>query len=640
MTIEPDQRLKSQDARRSSPPTSIGEKARQGEADGIAEAPTASSDREKSVQAHDNTHDDARVTSLGAAFKSPETAANPTSIDGLGAEDEEYISGYKLLAALVGIISAFFIVLLDFSIISTAVPYITSEFHRLQELANMEVKRGVVWRRISIVQVIPSLTAATPPTIGHSLEIAKRELICLDISAALQPLTGKFYTYLSAKRMFLLFIAIFEIGSLLCAVSTSSTFFIIGRTIAGVGTAGLENGALTLISGAVPLHKRPFYTGLVFAVGQIGIVVGPLIGGALTQYATWRWCFYINLPIGAVSILFLFFTHIPDETLKPPFSLALLRSIVPHLDLTGCALFAPATVMFLLALQWGSSDYGWSSPTVIGLLAGSGATAILFCIWEWHVGEDALIPFGLIKRRIVWTSTIQNSFLFITNAVGATYVPIYFQSVKGVSPSLSGVYTLPSIITQLLTTVVSGALLGRVGYYLPFGILGGALTAVACGLISTWDLSTSTAEWIGYQILFGLRGMALQVSVISIQYAVTPAQSPIAITFLVFAQNLLGAIFSVAGNAIFTETLTQQVSILAPSVSPQSALEAGGGAEAVRALLPPGSPELAGLLLAYSKSVDSVFYLLTAVAVVCFAASWGMGWVDIRKKKTSETNEA
>ncbi|KAI0449644.1 putative MFS multidrug transporter [Xylaria acuta] len=607
--VEPDSRLKSQDVGRSSLPTSINEKVQQGQAEGAAETITTASKRggldpEKSVQTHDNIQEEnARVAGSGTAPAAPETAANPISNDDFGREDEEYISGYKLFAALIGIISGFFIVLLDFSIISTAIPYITSDFHRLQDVG---------WY-------------------GGAYQLS---------SAALQPLTGKFYTYLSAKRTFLFFIAIFEIGSLLCAVSTSSTFFILGRTVAGVGTAGLENGALTLIAGAVPLHKRPLYTGLVFAVGQVGIVVGPLIGGALTQYATWRWCFYINLPIGAVSVLFLFFTHIPDETLKPPFSFALLRSIVPHLDLTGCALFAPATIMFLLALQWGSSDYGWNSPTVIGLFAGSSATAILFCIWEWRVGDDALIPFGLVKRRIVWTSTVQNSFLFITNAVGANYVPIYFQAVKGVSPSLSGVYTLPSIITQLLSTVISGVLLGRVGYYLPFGILGGALTAVACGLISTWDLDTSTAEWIGYQILFGLRGMALQVSVISIQHAVTPAQSPIAITFLVFAQNQLGAIFSIAGNAIFTQTLTQQVSALAPSVSPEAALAAGGGAEAVRALVPPGSPELDGLLLAYSKSVNGVFYLLLAVAIVCFAAAWGMGWVNIRKKKAPEANEA
>ena len=168
--------------------------------------------------------------------------------------------------------------------------------------------------------------------------------------------------------------------------------------------------------------------------------------------------FYINLPIGAVSGLLLFFMHIPDETLKPPFSIALLRSIVPNLDLTGFALFAPATVMFLLALQWGSTEYGWSSPTVIGLFAGSGATLILFSLWEWHVGERALIPFHLVKRRIVWASTIQDMSLFVNNFVGVNYVPIYFQAIKGVGPSLSGVYTLPSILTQLLSLVISGAL--------------------------------------------------------------------------------------------------------------------------------------------------------------------------------------
>ena len=159
-----------------------------------------------------------------------------------------------------------------------------------------------------------------------------------------------------------------------------------------------------------------------------------------------------------MSILFLFFTHIPDETLKPPFSLALLRSILPHLDLLGCALFAPATAMFLLALQWGSDEYGWSSPVVIGLFAGAGVAVILFALWEWRVGDKALIPFDLVKRRIVWTSTVQNSFLFVTNLVGANYVPIYFQAVKGVGPSLSGVYTLPAILTQLVSVVASGAL--------------------------------------------------------------------------------------------------------------------------------------------------------------------------------------
>lgn len=120
------------------------------------------------------------------------------------------------------------------------------------------------------------------------------------------------------------------------------------------------------------------------------------------------------------------------------------------------------------------------------------------------------------------------------------------------------------------------------------------------------------------------------------QNAVTPAESPTVIAFLVFVENLVAAIFTIVGNVVFTQTLTRRVSVLAPSVSPEAALAVGGGAEAVRALLPPGSPELDGLLLAFSDSVNAVFYLLTTLAVVSFTAAWGMGWVDIRKKAPVE----
>ncbi|KAJ8115677.1 hypothetical protein ONZ43_g4611 [Nemania bipapillata] len=167
-------------------------------------------DSEKPVHTHDGIQvEDSKFVASKSTCDSPGISANPTPGDDFGREDEEYISGYRLFAALFGITSAFFIVLLDFSIIST--------------------------------------------------KASKQDSSNTGISAALQPLTGKLYTYLSAKRTFLLFVAIFEIGSLLCAVSTSSTFFILGRTVAGLGTSGLENGALTLIAGAVPLHKRPHF---------------------------------------------------------------------------------------------------------------------------------------------------------------------------------------------------------------------------------------------------------------------------------------------------------------------------------------------------------------------------------------------
>lgn len=123
------------------------------------------------------------------------------------------------------------------------------------------------------------------------------------------------------------------------------------------------------------------------------------------------------------------------------------------------------------------------------------------------------------------------------------------------------------------------------------------------------------------------------------QNAVTPAQSPTVIAFMVFMENLVAAVFTIVGNVIFTQTLTRRVSVLAPSVSPEAALAVGGGAEAVRSLLPPGSPELDGLLLAFSDSVNAVFYFLAALAVVSFTAAWGMGWVDVRKKAPADNGE-
>ncbi|KAI8262439.1 Efflux pump mokI [Colletotrichum sp. SAR11_239] len=316
----------------------------------------------------ENAHGDAQREIQGTAApdtgpESPEADANPAINGDFGKEDHEYISGYRLYAALFGIMSVFFLVLLDFSITATTANY----------------------------------DASPEPRLFRTLQV------------------------------------IFT-GCRISDVSTSSMFFILGRTIAGLGSSALENGALNLVAGAVPLHKRPFYNGIVFAG------------------------FYINLPIGVVSSLFLFFTHVPEETLKPPFSLALLRRIIPELDLTGFALFAPTTVMFLIALHWGSTEHGWSSPVVIGLFAASGATLVMFSFWEWHVGEKSLIPFHLIKRRRVWASALQSTTLFSLNYVGVNYVPIYFQAVKGVGPSLSGVYMLPSILTQLLSLVISGAL--------------------------------------------------------------------------------------------------------------------------------------------------------------------------------------
>lgn len=173
---------------------------------------------------------------------------------------------------------------------------------------------------------------------------------------------------------------------------------------------------------------------------------------------TWRWCFYINLPLGGLAALFLACLRVPDQIEKPQFSFAMLRKIIPDLDLVGFAIFAPTAIMFLLALQFGSADYPWNSSTVIGLFVGASVGLPIFLYWEYRQGDKAMIPFSMVRRRVVWASTLQYSCLMICVFVGSQYYPIYFQAVKGVGPTLSGVYMLPNILSSVVFVLISGAL--------------------------------------------------------------------------------------------------------------------------------------------------------------------------------------
>ncbi|TGJ83973.1 hypothetical protein E0Z10_g4806 [Xylaria hypoxylon] len=517
---------------------------------------------------------------------------------------DDHLTGFKLFALLFSTSLIFFVLLLDTSIISTAVPKITSEFHSL-------------------------------PDVGWYAGAYQLS------SAVLQPLTGKLYTYFPTKWLFLVFFFVFEIGSLLCALATSSPFFIAGRAVAGLGVSGLQNGALAIVSGAVPLHKRAFYLGLLIGAGQLGLVIGPLIGGLFTQYVTWRWCFYINLPIGAIAGGLMVLIRCPEQLVKTPFSAALVRRVIPQLDIIGFVFFAPAATLLLLALQFGSGEtYAWNSSTIIGLFVGAGVSFVLFFLWEWRAGDQAIMPFSMMKNRIVWTSTLQYVALISAIFVGTQYFPIYFQAVKGVGPVLSGVYLLPSILSQILFVLVSGSLLAKVGYYLPFAVFASVGATVGAGLISTWDINTTTGMWIGYQILYGIRGAGIQLGVIAIQNALPAKQSQLGLSFLVFCQTFAAAIFVVVANTIFTQSLINETRILVPSIDPTEVLRAGGSAEAIRSLVPAGSPELAALLEVFSNAFDSVCYLMITLAGISVFASFGMGWIDTRKTKPAAKTEA
>ncbi|KAB5566098.1 putative MFS multidrug transporter [Coniochaeta sp. 2T2.1] len=517
--------------------------------------------------------------------------ANPIST--VSTREPQYLEGLQLVLVIACVTLVCFLVLLDTSIIATAIPRITDQFQSLPDVG---------WY-------------------GGAYQLA---------GAALQPLSGKMYTYFDNKITFLGFFALFELGSLICGVATSSTMLIVGRGVAGLGMSGLMNGALTIVAGAVPLHKRAALIGIIMGFCQLGVVCGPLLGGAFTEYTTWRWCFYINLPIGGVVSVLLFFTRIPDQMVKPK-----AREVLPrlhhYLDLVGFAVFAGAAIQILLALQWGGVDQPWKSATIIGLFLGGAGTFVAWGLWNSHKGDSALIPFSLVKQRVVWSAALTQLFIFTNLFVSAFFLPIYFQAVKGVSPFRAGVYVLPSILSQLVTAVTSGILVGKLGYYLPWALASAVLASIGAGLLGSLEPHTSTAKWIGFQVIAGAgRGFGMQMPILAMQAYVKPKDIPVGQAFLSFSQLIGIAVFVVVGNTMFGELLRSGLTKYAPHADAQHIV--ASGATAFRSFV--SAEDLPGVLIAYAKAVTAPLYLASAAAALAFFSSWGMGWVDIRKKKT------
>ncbi|KAK9250091.1 major facilitator superfamily domain-containing protein [Lipomyces tetrasporus] len=507
-------------------------------------------------------------------------------------EEHEYLTGSKLLATMSSLTLVGFLMMLDVSVVATAIPRITTDFHSLDDVG---------WY-------------------GTSYMLA---------TSALQPLTGKIYSNFSPKWVFLSFFAVFELGSVLCGSATSSNMLIVSRSIAGLGASGLLNGGYSIIHASVPLPRQPLHLGILTGVSQLGILSGPLIGGALTQYATWRWCFYINLPCGGVAAILLF-ASLPHRNIKGARKQTILDTL-SKLDLIGFSLFAPAAIQFIFALEFGGIKYSWNSATVIGLFCGSFGTLLVFLAWEYHMGDQAMIPLSIIGRRAVWSSSLNYACFMGSMLISSYYLPIYFQAVRNATPTLSGVNLLPSIISIMLFGIVSGGLVGRIGYYLPFAVASGVLTTIGSGLVTTFTPTTAVGVWIGYQILMGAgRGIGIQIPIIAVQNNSSKKEISIVNALVVCSQNLGSAVFLSLAEVIFSNGLRHGLATFAPEFNPDAVIAAG--ATAVRSAVPAAS--LPGVILAYSKAFDRVMYLATGAAGGAFLFAFGMRWMSIKKVQT------
>ncbi|KAL1852792.1 hypothetical protein Daus18300_012036 [Diaporthe australafricana] len=349
--------------------------------------------------------------------------------------------------------------LTESKIIAVAIPRITDEFHSLNDVG---------W--YAAAYLLPG--------------------------CAFQLLFGKLYSLFSVKWVYLTGLVLFEVGTVICGAAPNSTALIVGRAIAGLGSSGLFTGAMMTIAQTVPLEKRPAFMGIIGGVYGLASVIGPLLGGAFTNNVTWRWCFYINLPLGGLTAAG--FLLKPSAADKPVAKNQSWGDTVKKMDPVGSVAFVAANVCLLLALQWGGVTYTWSSGRVISLLVVFSVVLVAFVALQLFIEDNATIPTRIAGQRSIAFASLfgiccGGSFFILTY-----YIPIWFQAIKGDDPVASGIHFLPFILPEIFGIIISGILVTQFGYYNPFFIASSVLMSIAAGLCTTFTADSSQGMWAGY----------------------------------------------------------------------------------------------------------------------------------------------
>ncbi|MBV7668476.1 MFS transporter [Streptomyces halstedii] len=480
----------------------------------------------------------------------------------------------SVLVAIGALLLGMLLAALDQTIVSTALPTIVSDLGGLDHLS---------W------VVTAYLLAATAAT----------------------PLWGKLGDQYGRKKLFQTAIVIFLVGSALCGLAQSMPQLIGFRALQGLGGGGLMVLSMAIVGDIVTPRERGKYQGLFGAVFGVTSVLGPLLGGFFTQHLSWRWVFYINLPIGVVALLVIAAVlHIP------------VRRTKHTIDYLGTFLIAAVATALVLVASLGGSTWAWGSFQIIALAVLAVVLLVAFVATERRAVEPVL-PLKLFRIR-TFTLVAVISFVIGFAMFGAmTYLPTFLQVVHGITPTLSGVHMLPMVFGLLITSTGSGQIVSRTGHWKVFPITGTALTAVGLLLLSQLSRSSSTLTMSLYFFVFGAGlGLVMQVLVLAVQNAVGYEDLGVATSGATFFRSI-GASFGVAVfGTIFTNRLTGKLQAALSGRSLPPGTDAGSLAADPRALGRLPADLRPAVLDAYSNSITDVFLYAVPVVLVAFLFAW------------------